>query len=128
MGYMAMHMYACSTIATWLILLFVVWVSLFENSFQVEIVAVFLSRVLQWNLQPFLFFFFQCHLKHPKQLSLISRLSMEQARSAAAWGLAEKELILFMADPRVLCFGFMTKAVLLTHQCFSHSWAVLTHC
>lgn len=64
-----------------------------------ETVAVFLSRVLRWSFHEALtfFFFFSVSFEASKT-ALISRLSMEQARSTAAWGMAEKELILLMAD------------------------------
>ena len=40
--------------------------------------------------------------------------------------LAGMELIFFTAAHTVVCFGFMTKTVLMTHLRFSHCWAVLT--
>ena len=38
------------------------------------------------------------------------------------------ELISFREAHLVLCFIFVTKRVLITHQCFSYGWAVLTQC
>lgn len=40
-------------------------------------------------------------------------------------GLPELTLIFFMAARMVLCFGFVTKTVLIAHQCFHCCWAVL---
>ena len=41
-------------------------------------------------------------------------------------GLAGIELIFFIAAHLWLCFGSMTKTVLITQGCFSYCWAVLT--
>jgi len=34
-------------------------------------------------------------------------------------GLAGMELLLFIAASMVLCYGFVTRPVLITHQCFN---------
>lgn len=38
------------------------------------------------------------------------------------------ELNFFRADHTLLCFGFVTKTVLITHHCFSYHWEVLAQC
>jgi len=38
--------------------------------------------------------------------------------------LAGIELIFFLVACVVVCFGFVMKIVLITHQCFSYCWAI----
>ena len=45
----------------------------------------------------------------------------------AVLGLVGMELVFFITACRVLCFSFVTKAVLTAHQCFSYCRTVLAH-
>lgn len=54
------------------------------------------------------------------------RIGIHYAYSCVYWLLAGKGLILSIAVTMVLRFGFGTKTVLITNQCFSYCWTKLT--
>lgn len=65
----------------------------------------------------------------PALLSLCPSLRQHHLTLRVPWipilGLAGMELVFFIAAPVVLCFGFVTKEMLIKYQCFSYCWIQL---
>ena len=84
---------------------------------------------ISWQLFPIPPFFFNTQFRFaPEPSSFKSWMLSHQVRQTLGTNICcctGIELTFFIAACMVPCFGFVTRTVLITHQCFDYFWSVL---